>query len=99
MFEFLVEEMARIKNRKFHLVDGPASPELGRAVQKSTVPVPPSYKEFILRFGNARLYHQGSTYLMQVFAAPREAHSDGGEPLLHFGREFGVSSFRRRKLN
>ena len=46
VFEFLVEEMARIKTRKFHLVDGPASPELQRAIEKTDLLLPPSYKEF-----------------------------------------------------
>jgi hypothetical protein len=99
MFNWLVEEMASIKTRKFNVVDGQASSELWHAVQESTVPVPPSYKEFILRFGNAKLYRQGASYLVQVFAAPREAHSDRGEPLLHFGRtDMALAYFKEALL-
>lgn len=86
MFDRLSEEISRIKTRKFHLVDGAAPPELRQAVEESAVPIPLSYKEFIFRFGNAHLYRQENLYLVQVFAAPREAYYDDGEPLLHFGR-------------
>jgi hypothetical protein len=99
MFDWLVEEMARIRTRKFHLVDGPAPPELRQVVQEAVIPVPPSYKEFILRFGNARLYRQGSIYLVQVLAAPREACSDEGELLLHFGRtDMALAYFKEALL-
>ena len=90
MFEFLVEEMARIKTRKFHLVDGPASPEFREAVESSGFPVPSFYKQFVLQFGNAKLYrqvnHYDSYYLVEVYAAPREAVSNDGERLLQFRR-------------
>lgn len=99
MFERLVEELARIRTRKFHIVDGPAPHELRQAVLVSSVPVPLSYKEFILRFGNARLYRQGGIYLVQVLAAPREAHSDEGEPLLHFGQtDLALAYFKETLL-
>ena len=90
MFEFLVEEMARIKTRKFHLVDGPASPEFQAAVESSGFPVPSSYKRFVLQFGNAKLYrrvdHYNSYYWVEVFGAPREVVTKDGERLLQFGR-------------
>jgi hypothetical protein len=86
MFEWLIKEMVEIKTHKFHLVDGPPSSELRQAIEESAIPVPPSYKEFVLRFGNAKLYRQGGIYLVQVFASPRETQSDEGESLLHFGR-------------
>jgi hypothetical protein len=99
MFEWLVQEMARIRTRKFHLVDGPAPPEFRQAVQESAVPVPPSYEEFVLRFGNARLYRQGGVYLVQVFGGPREARADEGEPLLHFGRtDMAMAYFKEALL-
>jgi hypothetical protein len=90
VFEWLAEEMARIKTRKFHLADGPASPEFREAVEGSGFPVPPSYRQFVLQFGNAKLYrrvnHYNSYYLVEVYAAPREAVSNDGERLLEFGR-------------
>jgi hypothetical protein len=60
LFDWLEHELATIQTRKFHLVDGPASAELASAIHDSGVPVPPSYLEFVLRFGNARLYRLGS---------------------------------------
>jgi len=99
VFDWLVDEIERIKTPKFHLVEGPASDELRQALEESPVAVPPSYKEFVLRFGNAKLYRQGSLYLVQVFAAPREAESDHGEPLLHFGRtDLSLAYFKKSLL-
>lgn len=93
MFTPLVDEMARIRTRKFHLVDGPASSELRKAVVKSGIPLPSSYKEFVLQFGNAKLYRRvdayNSYYLIEIYAGPREALSDGDEPLIQFGRTRG----------
>lgn len=86
MFEWLENEMSQIKTPKFHLVDGPASAELRQAVESSDFPLPPSYREFVLRFGNAKLYRRGSTWLVQVYAGPREAENDQAESLIHFGR-------------
>ncbi|MDB5391341.1 MAG: hypothetical protein JWM11_6987 [Planctomycetaceae bacterium] len=99
MFEWLDEEMNRIKTRKFHLVDGPASDELRRAVESCDFPLPPSYREFVLRYGNAKLYHRSSNWLVQVFAGPREAESDQLEPLIHFGRtETSLAYFKESLL-
>jgi len=90
MFEWFLDEMAAIKTPKFHLVDGLASSELREAVENSGRLLPPSYREFVLRFGNAKLYRHVDTYnsyyLIEIYAGPREATSDGGEPLIQFGR-------------
>lgn len=93
MYERLVEEIARIKTRKFHLVDGPASAELRQVIQGNAVPVPQSYKDFILRFGNAKLYYQQGIYLIHVFASLREARSNEGDSLLHFGQTDTASAY------
>ena len=98
MFEFLVAEMARIKTRKFHLVDGAASPELKEAVEKSVLPLPPSYKEFVLRFGNAKLYRQLGYWLVEVYAAPRDAVSSDGESLFQFGRTHTSLAYFKESL-
>lgn len=86
MFEWLEEEMARIKTRKFHLVEGPVSSKLREAIESSEAGLPCSYKEFVLQFGNASLYREGSIYLVQVYAGPREVETVDGEALIHFGR-------------
>jgi hypothetical protein len=91
--------MASVKTPKFFLVDGRASEELKQAIKASTVAVPSSYKEFVLRFGNARLYRQGNVYLVRVFAAPRESQSKAGEALLHFARtDLSLAYFKRSLL-
>jgi hypothetical protein len=98
MFEFLVEEMARIKTHKFHLVDGPAPPELLRAVEKSSYPLPPSYKEFVLRFGNVKLYRRTSYWIIEVYAGPRETISNHSEPLIQFGRTHSSLAYFKESL-
>jgi hypothetical protein len=90
MFDWLSDEMAGIRTDKFHFVDGPASPEFRAVVEKSDFPLPPSYKEFVLRFGNSKLYRRissfNSYYLIEVYAGPRQAKSEEGESLIQFGR-------------
>ncbi len=86
MFEWLDDEIAQINTRKFHLVDGPASAELRRAVETTEIPLPPSYKEFVLRFGNARLYRYSTNYYVTVFAGPTAAGGRHGELLVHIGK-------------
>ncbi|MGD9368631.1 MAG: SMI1/KNR4 family protein [Desulfobacteraceae bacterium] len=99
MFDWLESEMVEIGTPKFHRVDGPATEELRQAIEKYPMPVPPSYKEFVLRFGNADLYRQGSVYLVQVYAGPREAESKEGERLIHFGRtDRGLAYFKETLL-
>lgn len=99
MFSWLEDEMARIKTNKFHLVDGPLPAEQRELVERAELPVPPSYKQFVIRFGNAKLYRQGSVYLVQVFAVPAEAQSDDGEALLHFGRtDMALAYFKESLL-
>ncbi|MCB9933081.1 MAG: hypothetical protein H6841_06645 [Planctomycetes bacterium] len=98
MFEWLEDEMARINTRKFHLVDGPASPKLREVVSTSDAPLPPSYKEFVLRFGNAQLYRRLDYYLVTVYAGPREAGTADGEALILFGRTHTSLAYFKRNL-
>jgi hypothetical protein len=99
MFEWLKDEMDRIKTRKFHVVDGPLSDEERKLVEQSDLPVPPSYKEFVIQFGGAKLYRQGSSYLVQVFNVPTDYQSDDGHVLLHFGRtDLALAYFRESML-
>jgi hypothetical protein len=86
MFDWLAREIAEIKTNKFHKIDGPISPENRALVERSVLAVPPSYKQFVVRFGNANLYRSSSgVYLVRVFAVPSEEEKDG-EALHYFGR-------------
>lgn len=98
MFEWFDQELDRIKTRKFHLVDGPATGKLRDAVESCDFPLPPSYKEFVLRFGNARLYRSGSNWLVQVYAGPREAETDQSESFIQFGRTEGSLAYFKESL-
>jgi hypothetical protein len=87
MFEWLVQELATIRTKRFHVVDGPASDDFRAAVLESPLPAPPTYVAFVLQFGNAKLYRMMGLdlYWMRVFAAPQEVESRSGEPLLYIG--------------
>lgn len=99
MFEWLKNEMAKVKTRKFYIVDGPAPADLREAIEHSDVAIPPSYEEFVLQFGNAKLYRQGSVYLVQVFASLVDAESNEGETLLQFGRtDMSLAYFKESLL-
>jgi hypothetical protein len=99
MFEWLKEEMARIKTRKFHLVDGPLPDDRRALIEQTELAVPPSYKQFVVQFGHAQLYRQNGIYLVEIFPTPRDAKSSEGECLLHFGRtDLSISYFKNNLL-
>lgn len=85
MFDWLDQEIEAIKTRRFHVVDGPADASLRMAVEGSGAPLPRSYKEFVLRFGNAKLYKKHGYYIVGVLAAPVEEQSPDGESLYRIG--------------
>lgn len=98
MFEWLVDEMAKVKTRKFYLVDGPLPTDKRELVERSELPVPPSYKSFVLQFGNAKLYRTGSQYRVQVFAGPSADETEEGEPILCFGRTEDTVAYFKESL-
>lgn len=79
MFEWFEQEISAIKTPRFHLVEGPAEPEMREAAMLSTLQLPRSYKDFVLRFGNVKLYRrpQNNSYRIGVFAGPRKETLDG----------------------
>src|SRR5690242_16215050 len=98
MYDWLEKELREIRWRRFHVVDGHASDELRAAIEDSQIPVSPSYKQFALRFGNAKLYRAlGMGYWrIGVFAAPREVkRKKTGEDLLWVGNYGEVKVYFR----
>src|SRR4051794_33305009 len=98
MFEWLVEEMAKVKTRKFFLSDGPLPADKREQLERSGLPVPPSYKSFVLQFGNARMYRIGSQYRVQVFDALSADENERGEPRLCFGRTEDTAAYFKESL-
>lgn len=98
MFDWLRDEMEIIKTHKFHVVDSPLLDEQRELVEQSDLPVPASYKQFVIQFGSAKLYRQGSIYLVQVFNVPTNYRSDDGHVLLHFGRTDMALAYFRESL-
>src|ERR1700681_3678536 len=78
MFEWLEREMSAVKTPRFHLIeDRSADPNLQDAVLGSSLPLPLSYKGFVLKFGNAKLFRTSrSGYRIGVFASPKVATLD-----------------------
>lgn len=95
MFEWLEQEVSVIKTPRFHVVDGPAGAKLREAVTQPGLPLPPSYREFVLKFGNAKLYHRGESdsYRIGVFAGPRAATLHDGVRICHLGFHDGASVY------
>ena len=98
MYEWFVRELAEIKTPGFHVVDGPGSESLRRDVLRATLPIPPSYREFIFRFGNAKLYKQGSAYSVGVRAFPEEAESATGDRLRRVGHFDDAGAYLKESL-
>ncbi len=94
MFDWLEREISEIKTPRFHLIDGPAPQILRESIIRSPMPVPASYKQFVLRFGNAKLYRNGRTsYTIGVFASPKETTLIDGARIWHLGFHSGASVY------
>jgi hypothetical protein len=94
MFEWLDQEIAAVKTPRFHLVNGPVDAKLQEAVLESELPLHNSYKEFVLKFGNAKLYRTSRNgYQIGVFAGPREATLNDGTRIYHLGFHDGASVY------
>ena len=87
MYEWLEEEIASIRTAGFHDVDGPADEGLADAIMSSGIPVPVSYVDFVLKFGNAKLYRdlKGNAYAIGIFAAPRRSTLPNGTVIYFIG--------------
>ena len=85
MFEWLEQEIGKIKTPRFHVVKGPADADLRAAIEGIEVPLPRSYKEFVRRFGNARLFRRDSGCLVGVWVPPIKEQSWKGEDLYGMG--------------
>lgn len=100
MFEWLEKEISEIKTPLFHVVDGPADQNLREAVTGSNLPVPDSYKAFVLQFGNAKLYRNSRNgYRVHVYASPREATLKNGQRIYHIGNHDGARVYVKGSWN
>lgn len=94
MFEWLEREINEIKTPRFHVVEGPANTELEEAVTRSGLPLSRAYMEFVLKFGNAKLYRNSlDGHMIRVFAGPREAILKNGEQVYYLGFNSGASVY------
>lgn len=98
MFEWLVDEMAKVKTRKFYIVEGPLSADQLTRVGRSELPIPQSYLTFVLQFGNAKLYRIGSQYRLQVYAVPSLDETEEDDRRLCFGRTEDTVAYFKESL-
>ncbi len=98
MFEWLANEIDLVKTNKFFLIDGPASPEFRFVVDQMGGAMPPSYRLFVVEFGNAKLYRKSSYWQLEIYAGPRESISDNGEELMQFGRTHTSLAYFKKSL-
>jgi hypothetical protein len=98
MFEWLEEEISAIKTHRFHVVEGPIGQDLEI---RSSLPLPSSYREFILRFGNAKLYRnaRNNSYRIGVFASPREEVLNDGTHIYQIGFHDGAKVYIKPRSN
>ncbi len=90
--------MTKVKTRRFYVVDGPLPVEKGQLAQQQDRFLPPSYKNFVIQFGNAKLYRIGDQYRIQVFACPNVEEIDGVDLRICFGRTEDTVAFFKRSL-
>jgi hypothetical protein len=101
MFEWLEQEISDIQTPRFHVVDGPVNAKLREAVLHSDLPLPSSYREFVLRFGNARLYRRpkSDSFQIGVFAGPREVIQGDGQRIYSLGFHDGAKVYVKPSAN
>jgi hypothetical protein len=98
MFEWLEQEIGKIKTPRFHLVKGPADAALRAAIEGFEVPLPRSYKEFVRRFANARLFRRDPGCLLGVRVPPIKVQSWKGEDLYRIGHYQSESAYLKSSL-
>lgn len=98
-FDWLNEQIERVKTPDFFLIDGPLSEKDRNLVETSPLNVPPAYKAFVMRYGNAKLYESRGVYLMEIFSVPKDFESTKGEHFLQFGKtDTGPAYFKESLL-
>jgi hypothetical protein len=86
MFEWLEDELHTVQTPDFHVVTPPNTG--GREmVLASKLPFPPSYRLFVSKFGEAKLYRAGMfRYKVYIYAFPKELVVDGKDRYWEFAR-------------
>jgi len=98
MYEWLEAEIAKIKTRRFHVVDGPASGDVLAVLDSAGSSIPPSYRVFVCQFGGARLYRSAEAYLVGVRSDWQEGRSLGGDRLRVIGHYEDARAYFKETL-
>lgn len=85
LYDWLRLEMQRIRTPQFHVVAGPPDPAIIRQAAEARGGLPPSFRQFAMEFGDAKLYRTGAAYLIGVHAVPLAAAGSNGEGLRCIG--------------
>ena len=98
MFNWLKRQIQEVRTHKFFEVEGPATKGLLTAVQARGGCLPPSYVEFVLTFGNVRLYRVLSYYVVGVQAPPEEERTTQGELVFRMGHRDDRGAYFKHRL-
>ncbi len=85
MYEWLEKEISEIKTPKFHIIEGIKAGKILDTYTEWISCLPPSYLEFITKFGGAKLYRRNNYYQVGVLNLPQEKTLNNGEKLFLFG--------------
>lgn len=85
MYEWLEEEIASIKTPKFHLVKASVSEAKDNNSEGLLKILPPSYLEFRVKFGAAKLYRYSNHYQVIIAGTLNQVTIDENESLVSFG--------------
>lgn len=100
MYEWLEQELAEIKTRKFHVTGVELPPGFVSNAVPWPSPPPPSFSEFIRRFGSTTLYRELGYYLVRIYNVPIIERSSNGQVYLVFGgTDSGIAGFRPEQLS
>jgi len=94
-YQWLEDEVALVKTKKFFVVNPPSSEDMGSFEKGWRQPLPLDYVRFLRRFGKATLYRQHVGYALSILMPPQEVLSRSGEGLLLIGYLLGRSVYFR----
>ena len=96
-YDWLHEALKLNHNRKFHAVEGPPADDIRQLIEDAWK-MPPSYRQFVLQFGEAHFFREGGSYLLEIFRAPHQ-WTIGGEEVCYIGRTDSTKTFLKPNLD
>lgn len=90
MYTWLTKEIDMIKTRRYHLIHLPPSSQSQEMSARRLLP--PSYLEFVDKFGHSKLYKSGTGYIIHVFEIPHVKFELDDNLYIQFGAIMGLTA-------